>query len=443
MLIYSLSGDTWTAKEVIGRDCVRSMDNISTCALLYLTYTSLSMRDDLPNKLKIRETMSRVEETLAEKEQLNPGQFELLFLRLVERMRKEDGLAGYDLEVVKDSLNISEISAQSHMKEIKENREKWEVQFQSIFHSVLEGIKVEELECEGIGDIVESSFSLTDWKHPIYWGKLEYQVNSLSILLTIPAYQFLPSPLPDLVRDDWQRVIGKLPETDDLLPLVWRKVKQLLDGRTGCEQHSAPYQNPPSMVVRDLCIPFNLHRVTEFYNTITPNHRPLSPSEGAVISGIPSLVPLGVMVCWFWDPTPLLSNLSKPAREIISNPELVFSCYSHLNWVEWMNAHDEPISELEAEVESLLLTADDKFQAGTDRKKQTTNNQNSLFRSRDWLSANQGLVFPDSVLVVRSHNTRSTMHVPCIVSLSCWAHLPSSLYIIVMLLCRPTTRLKF
>eukprot|EP00116_Pleurobrachia_bachei_P018486 sb/3478748/ len=27
----------------------------------------------------------------------------------------------------------------------------------------------------------------------------------------------------------------------------------------------------------------------------------------------------------------------------------------------------------------------------------TTTNQNSLFRSRDWLSANQGPVFPDSV----------------------------------------------
>eukprot|EP00116_Pleurobrachia_bachei_P008548 sb/3468810/ len=33
---------------------------------------------------------------------------------------------------------------------------------------------------------------------------------------------------------------------------------------------------------------------------------------------------------------------------------------------------------------------------GTDRNKLTTN-QNSLFRSRDWLSANQGPVFPDSV----------------------------------------------
>eukprot|EP00116_Pleurobrachia_bachei_P014462 sb/3474724/ len=32
--------------------------------------------------------------------------------------------------------------------------------------------------------------------------------------------------------------------------------------------------------------------------------------------------------------------------------------------------------------------------SGTDRNKSTTN-QNSLFKSRDWLSANQGPVFPD------------------------------------------------
>eukprot|EP00116_Pleurobrachia_bachei_P010704 sb/3470966/ len=37
-----------------------------------------------------------------------------------------------------------------------------------------------------------------------------------------------------------------------------------------------------------------------------------------------------------------------------------------------------------------------KFQSGTDRNKFTTN-QNSLFRSRDWLSVNQGPVSPDSV----------------------------------------------
>eukprot|EP00116_Pleurobrachia_bachei_P016034 sb/3476296/ len=32
------------------------------------------------------------------------------------------------------------------------------------------------------------------------------------------------------------------------------------------------------------------------------------------------------------------------------------------------------------------------------RSKQPNTNQNSLFRSRDWLSANQGPVFPDSVV---------------------------------------------
>eukprot|EP00116_Pleurobrachia_bachei_P017124 sb/3477386/ len=50
---------------------------------------------------------------------------------------------------------------------------------------------------------------------------------------------------------------------------------------------------------------------------------------------------------------------------------------------------------------------------GTDRNKLTAN-QNSLFRSRDWLSANQGPVFPDSVgscktLFLISLNL-STMH---------------------------------
>eukprot|EP00116_Pleurobrachia_bachei_P010546 sb/3470808/ len=35
--------------------------------------------------------------------------------------------------------------------------------------------------------------------------------------------------------------------------------------------------------------------------------------------------------------------------------------------------------------------------SGTETSKQVTTNQKSLFKSRDWLSANQGPVFPDSV----------------------------------------------
>eukprot|EP00116_Pleurobrachia_bachei_P010896 sb/3471158/ len=85
---------------------------------------------------------------------------------------------------------------------------------------------------------------------------------------------------------------------------------------------------------------------------------------------------------WTASPTGTNATIICKHKHVLIGKSAFLTCQEDGNW-----SHD--VVDVECRRPS-------KFPTGTDRYKKSTN-QNSLFKSRDWLSANQGSVFPDSV----------------------------------------------